>query len=145
MARTKVQLPDNFNFTAHIPIRITDINYGGHTGNDSILSILHEARVQFLKSFGYQEINMEGVGLIMSDVTIEFKNESFYGDTLSIQVTATHFERFSFDIYYKVDTQRGDKTLPVAYAKTGMVCFNYDARKIALIPEAAILKFQQGS
>lgn len=140
MARTKIQLPDNFNFTAIVPIRITDINYGGHTGNDSILSILHEARVQFLRAYGYEETNMAGVGLIMSDVVIDFKNESFYGDTLTIQVTATNFERFNFDIFYKVETKRGEKTLPVANAKTGMVCFNYDARKIALIPEGVAEK-----
>lgn len=142
MARTKIQLPANFHFTAIVPIRITDINYGGHTGNDSILSILHEARMQFLRAYGYEETNVGGVGLIMSDVVIDFKNESFYGDTLTIQVTATNFERFNFDIFYKVETKRGEKTLPVANAKTGMVCFNYDARKIALIPEGVAEKLQ---
>lgn len=143
MARTKLQLPDTFSFTTSIPVRITDINYGGHTGNDSILSILHEARVRFLNALGYQETDMGGVGLIMRDVSIEFKNESFYGDELTIAVTAAGIERISFDLFYKIETKRSEKTVPVAYAKTGMVCFNYTTRKIAAIPAEAAAKLQE--
>ena len=73
MARVKVELPGNFTFSAKIPVRITDINYGGHVGNDTILSILHEARVQYLKHYGYTELNFGGTGIIMSDVAIEFR------------------------------------------------------------------------
>ena len=78
-----------------IPIRITDLNYGGHVGNDTILSLLHGARVQFLAHHGFKELEAAGVGLIMSDVAIEFKNELFYGDTLIISVPHPIFqERF---------------------------------------------------
>ena len=66
MARIKIDLPEKFSFTTSIPVRITDINYGDHVGNDTILSLLHEARVQFLKTFGYKEMEFEGVGMIMS-------------------------------------------------------------------------------
>ena len=65
MPRIKIKLPEKFIFRTEIPIRITDINYGGHLGNDSLLSIIHEARVRFLKSLGYSESNVEGVGIIM--------------------------------------------------------------------------------
>ncbi len=67
MARVKIDVPDEFSYTTHIPVRITDLNYGGHVGNDTILSLIHEARIQFLGHYGYGELNMEGVGLIMSD------------------------------------------------------------------------------
>jgi hypothetical protein len=39
MARVKIDLPDKFIFKTEIPIRINDINYGGHLGNDAVLSI----------------------------------------------------------------------------------------------------------
>lgn len=71
MAKIKIELPNRFSFSTLIPVRITDINYGGHVGNDTVLSILHEARVQFLNHFGYQELNESGVGLIMKDVAID--------------------------------------------------------------------------
>jgi acyl-CoA thioesterase FadM len=89
MGRIKIDLPQRFSFIALIPIRVTDLNYGGHVGNDTVLSIIHEARLQFLKHHGYTELNFGGEGLIMSDVAIEFKREIFYGDIVKASVAVT--------------------------------------------------------
>jgi len=43
MTRIKIQLPASFLFAATIPIRITDINYGGHVGNDTVNSFINMA------------------------------------------------------------------------------------------------------
>jgi len=133
MARVKVDLPENFAFTAKIPVRITDINYGGHVGNDTILSILHEARVQYLKHYGYTELNCGGTGLIMSDVAIEFKNELFYEDTIIASVTATEFSKVAFEIYYKLEKSNNGVNTLIAAAKTGMVCYDYSNKKIVAV------------
>lgn len=135
MARIKLTLPSHFSFSTLIPIRITDLNYGNHVGNDSILSILHEARVQYLKSFDLAELHFAGVGLIMSDVGIEFKAEAFYGDVLKVYVTASEFSKIGFNLYYKL--VRGETEEIIALAKTGMLCFDYDKRKIVAVPEEA--------
>jgi acyl-CoA thioester hydrolase len=138
MARIKIDLPEQFSFSTSIPVRITDLNYGNHVGNDAVLSIIHEARMQFLKNFGYTELEFAGVGMIMRDVAIEFKNELFYGDIVIASVMATEFSKVGFDIYYKLEKASGDKNnLIVAAAKTGMVCFDYSRKKIVPIPEEA--------
>lgn len=133
MARIKIELPEHFHFSTKIPIRITDLNYGGHVGNDTILSLIHEARVQFLKSFDYEELNMEGVSLIMSDAGIEFKAELFYGDLVAAFVTAANFSGVGFDLFYKLIRNEAI----VATAKTAMICYNYDTRKVVRIPPGA--------
>ena len=51
MERIKLNLPEQFLFSTNIAVRITDINYGGHVGNDSFLSLIHEARQQFLNHY----------------------------------------------------------------------------------------------
>lgn len=137
MARISIELPTSFNFIATIPVRITDLNYGGHVGNDTILSIIHEARVQYLKSLGYSEKDLGGVGMIMSDVAINFKNELFYGDVISAAVGAMNVSRASFDLMYLL--KNGDRI--IAEAKTGMVCFDYDKRKVTALPEEVKKKF----
>ena len=137
MPRIKIDLPDSFSFSTTIPIRITDINYGGHVGNDTILSILHEARVQFLQHFGFQELNIGGMGLIMSDVTIEFKKELFYGDHLTVYVSAGEFSRATFGLYYKLEINSEQNSIVIAIAKTGMVCYDYTNKKIASLPQDA--------
>jgi YbgC/YbaW family acyl-CoA thioester hydrolase len=134
MARIKIDLPEHFSFTTVIPIRITDLNYGGHVGNDTVLSIIHEARVQFMQHHGYKELDMAGVALIMSDAAIEFKREIFYRDILKVSVAVSEFSRVGFDIFYKLEKQTDSKNINVAVAKTGMVCYNYELKKIAQMP-----------
>jgi acyl-CoA thioester hydrolase len=146
MARIKIDLPEKFSFTTSIPVRITDINYGGHVGNDAILSLIHEARMQFLKELGYTELEFGGVGLIMADAAIEFRNELFYGDIVIISIACAEFSKVSFDIYYKLektpDQIQDEKRILVATAKTGMVCYDYSKKRIAVIPEEARINLQ---
>jgi len=141
MARIRIDLPDNFFFTTSIPVRITDINYGGHLGNDAILSLIHEGRMQFLKQWDYSELDFGGVGLIMSDAGIEFRSELFYGETVIISVACGGFSRVSFEIYYKLEKAppgiTDENRIIVAAAKTGMVCYDYSNKRITAVPEEA--------
>jgi acyl-CoA thioester hydrolase len=134
MSRIRIDLPETFSFTTFISIRISDINYGGHVGNDNVLSIIHEARVQFLQKAGYNELNAAGTGLIMSDVGIEFKNEIFYGEALQVSVTTGEFSKVGFDIYYKLEKNNEGKKIVAVKAKTGMVCYDYKIKKIVAVP-----------
>ncbi|HEX4957410.1 MAG TPA: thioesterase family protein [Lacibacter sp.] len=131
MSRIKLQLPQHFPFSTMIPIRISDINYGNHVGNDAVLSLIHEARVQFLAAHGFSELNCAGVGLIMSDAGIEFKKEIFYGDVITAHVAAVGFSSIGFDLYYQLETNNKAAVL----AKTGMVCYDYEKKKLAQVPE----------
>jgi len=135
MPKTKIELPGHFTFTTDIPIRITDLNYGGHVGNDSVLSLLHEVRMQFLQHHGYTEMNLAGTGIIMADVAIEFRSEVFYGEILKASVAAAEFSRIGFDLYYKLEKETNDKWVTAAVARTGMVCYNYTQKKIVSVPK----------
>jgi acyl-CoA thioesterase FadM len=78
---------------------------------------------------------MAGVSLIMADVAIEFKNELFYEESLTASVAVSDIGRLAFDLYYKLEKETNGKTVLVAAAKTGMVCFDYKNRKVAAMPE----------
>ena len=141
MARIKIDLPGKFSFSTNIPIRITDINFGGHVGNDTILSIIHEARAKFFTHCGYTELDFGGVGTIMSDVAIEYKDQIYYGDVVFASVAVGEITKVAFDLFYKLEKKTVDgKHSTVAIAKTWMVCYDYDKKKVAAIPEAAIKK-----
>jgi acyl-CoA thioesterase FadM len=136
MARIKIDLPDQFPFTTEIPVRITDLNYGAHVGNDTILSLIHETRMQWLLNLGYtSELSIEGIGLIMADAGIEFKSELFYGEKIFASLAVTGLTKIGFDIYYKLEKGNSADRTVVALAKTGMLCFDYQKRKIASVPE----------
>lgn len=140
MARIKIQLPDHFNFSCSIPIRITDMNYGGHAGNDTILTIIHEARMQFLQSIGYTEMKFAGAGMIMTVAAIEFKSELFYGDTVIASVAAGEISKVGFELLYKLEKETNGKRMLVTIARTGMICYDYEKKKIIAIPDEAKMK-----
>ncbi|MFZ9387098.1 MAG: acyl-CoA thioesterase [Chitinophagaceae bacterium] len=142
MSRTRLQLPDAFAFTCTIPVRITDINYGGHAGNDTILSLIHEARMQYLRDLGFTELEFAGTGMIMTDVTIEFKAEVFYGDVILARVVCGECSRAGFELFYKLQKGPDDRLQDVAYARTGMICYDYDNKKVVSIPEKARQKLR---
>ena len=135
MARIKLTIPERRIFSASIPVRITDINYGNHLGNDAIISIMHEARMQWLSSGNYTELTIDGAALIQGDLAVEYKNESYYGDVLEVSLATDEIQKVSFEIFYEITTEREGKKLLIANAKTGMVCFNYELKKVVSIPE----------
>ena len=133
MARVKVALPDTFAFTTEIPVRVTDLNYGGHLGNNALLGLLHEVRIEFLRFLG-----LDGdfdpatkLGLIMVDAAVEYKGEAFHGDVLRVQMAGNDPSKYGFDVVYHVHNQAGQE---IARAKTGMLCFDYNTHKLRLLP-----------
>lgn len=139
MARIKIELPVNKIAEVNIPVRISDVNYGNHVGNDAFVSLIHEARMQWLKRHNFSELNFAGEALIMSDlaIAIEFKSESFYGDTIKAEIFAGAISRVSFELFYRLSTERDSKQILLAHAKTGMLTYNYKTKKPVSIPAYA--------
>jgi acyl-CoA thioester hydrolase len=142
MERIKIKFPEHFNFSTIIKIRITDLNVGGHVGNDTFLSLMHEARHEFLKHHGYEELSFEGNGLIMTDAAIEYKKELEQGDDVKIFVVADGFDKYGFDLFYKMEVITPAENILAAKAKTGMLCFDYTNKKLSSLPDSAKEKLQ---
>ena len=133
MARVKLQLPEKFLFSTDIPVRIGDINYGGHLGNDTVLALAHEARVQFLKQYGWAELNIEGKSTIMADAVIVYKSEAFQGDAMVVDVAVADLTTSGCDFFFRLTNKASDKE--VARVKTGIVFFDYQRHKVIEMPE----------
>lgn len=135
MARIQIDYPDAQTiFTHQVILRITDLNYGNHLAHDTLISLIHDARAQMFIAHGHREIDIEGVGIVVADLAICYRAEVFYPDTLCIEVAADELSRKGGDLIYRV-TKASDGAL-VALAKTGIVFFDYQARKAVNVPEA---------
>lgn len=132
MPRIKLELPATTLFECDLTVRITDINYGNHLANNALLGLLHEARLQWLRSLGFQsEIDIDGAGLILCDASVVFLHEAFYGDLLHIRLSVDEISKTRFELYYDV-THQGKS---IAKAKTGIASFSYIQRKIIGLPD----------
>ncbi|HQU38706.1 MAG: thioesterase family protein [Chitinophagales bacterium] len=135
MTRTTWSFPNPVHFTTQLEVRIGDINYGGHLGNDKVLSLAQEARVQMLRSMGYSELDVEGPGIIMNEAEIKYVKEAFAGDILTVDLHVGNFSAVGCSIYYNIRII--DKV--IAVVRTGIVFYDYNSRKVVRVPSV----FQQ--
>jgi len=140
MSRIRVNEPENFVFLTEIPVRISEINYGGHLGHDAILPITHEARVRFLNQLNYSEMDFGGCGIVLSGVVIEYINETFYGDTLIIKIALSGFHKNGLDLVYQLENK--NKDIPVARVLTSIIFFDYEIRKVVRTPDEVLKKLE---
>lgn len=87
--------------------------------------------MRFLKHLGYSNSDVEGNGIIMIDVAIQYKSEGFYSDELLVEITVKDFTGIGCDFVYRLTNKNSTKE--IAVAKTGMVFFDYE-KKAALVP-----------
>jgi len=134
MPRIKLIEQNKYPFSLNVTLQPRDINYGGHLGNDALISLLGSARVDMLHSLNMSEGDLgDGrTGIIMSDLVVSFKAEAYMFDELCIETNAGEFSRIGFRIFHRVTKKGGGL---IALAETGMTTFNYSTRKIAQVPD----------
>ena len=140
MPRATIELPDKSHFNTKISLRITDMNYGGHLGNDTVLSLLQEARIRLLNHYGFSEQDVGGYGIIMADAVIIYKAQAFYGDTLLIQITINDFSKRACDLIYRVSRESDNRE--IVRAKTRIAFFDYQENRTVSVPQAFYKLFE---
>lgn len=131
--RIKLEKPDQTLFSTQVKVRVSDLNYANHLSNDKLLVYAHQARVELFVHWGEHELNFGGVGIIMADAAIVFQSEGHLGDELRIDLGVKDISRVGFDLYYQLTNIKTGKE--VALIKTGIICYDYEKKKVVSIPE----------
>ncbi|WP_255989189.1 acyl-CoA thioesterase [Chitinolyticbacter albus] len=140
MPRLKLPPPPRADFTLQLTVRATDLNYGGHVGNDRLLAYLQEARIGFLTQFGLSELGgIDHPGIILADASVSFLGEAFLSQALAIDVCVSERTRSQFELHYGIRETEDGKA--IATAKTTCLFFDYHSRKIASAPSPAAARW----
>lgn len=140
MARLHLEFPEaQFYFTTQLTVRITDINSGKHLANDSMVSMISEARARFLYQFGIEEVSVNDVGIIVTDLATTYRKEAFARETLTFEVGLMDLNRYGGDIIFRITKLHNGEL--VALAKSGFVFYNFLAAKVTPMPEDFRLRF----
>jgi acyl-CoA thioesterase FadM len=119
---------------ATFEVRIGDINYGGHMGNDKALLLFHDARIRFLQKLGFTEKDIgEGKGIIMTEAHVYFKKEAFLHDKLYADVEVGTVERYTFELIYRIYRELDDQLILEGTSK--QLAFDYERRKVTSLPQ----------
>lgn len=115
-------------FKTDILVRVADISYGGHMGNDRFLALAQEARLRWLKTLGLDESC-----LILMDAKLTFLKEIFWGDTLTFELKIEEVSKCGMVLLYKVIEKKSQKI--ASEISTKIAFFDYAKKKIAKTPE----------
>lgn len=121
----------NANYRIDIPVRISDINYGGHLGHAELIKIIHQARLKFFSEFSLEEHDIGGTGIIVKSLSVDYRSESFFDDILHIAVFINKIDKAFCDFYYEV-TKENNK--PVATVMEKILFMNYKTRRLKRVP-----------
>lgn len=142
MARLTLDFPeDQYYYSTHLTVRVTDINGANHLGNDSMISMISEARARFLFDFGIEETQDDGVGIIVTDLATTYRAEAHARDQLLFEVGVMDFNKYGGDIIFRITRPRDRKL--IAMAKQGFVFFNYKTSQVVIMPEDFRGKFDR--
>jgi acyl-CoA thioester hydrolase len=132
MPKIKLKQQDAYEFEYPVTLQVYHINYGGHLGNDTVVSLLHEARVNLLKQLGLTELNLgDGkTGIIMADLAVNYLKEGFLFDQFIIFTHIDEISAASFRIFHKI--MKDD--IIIALAEIGIITFDYHEHAITEIP-----------
>jgi acyl-CoA thioester hydrolase len=139
---------------ASFEVRVGDINYGNHMGNDKALLVFHDARLQFLESLGFSEKNIGGPGIIMRDAHVSFRMEVYLHDVLTVDIGIENVSSSAFEMIYTVrrivggqqsavGSQRQDDGEVVFSGSTGLVAFDYEKKRPVRLPEEFLRKIER--
>lgn len=121
----------SYRFFMPYTVRVVDINYGGHVSNAAVLNFFQDARIAYLKQFGYSELDIGGCGIIMPEAHVRYLAEMFLGDELRIGVRISELRNSAFVMAYGIE--RGETV--TAQGTTNLVAYDYQDRKPRRLPE----------
>lgn len=132
MPRIQIDVPEHFAYSTEMTLYLSHINYGGHLDNALLLSLVSEARARFFMALGYTELNVDGVGIVVADAAVQYKSEAFHGEVMVVGMSAGDFGSKGCDLPWRMHEKFSQRE--VARGKTGIVFFDYAARKVAPVP-----------
>ena len=139
MPRLKLIALEDYPYQHHFQVRVTDLNYGKHLGNDALVGLIHSCRVKLLGDLGFSEEDIgDGAGLIMGDLAVSFQAEAFLNDELRIESAFAEIKGSSFRLHHRVSRD----SEAIALVEAGFVAFDYSKRKSTALPTAFKLKLE---
>ncbi|MGL4903193.1 MAG: thioesterase family protein [Cetobacterium sp.] len=127
-------------FAIDYKVTISDINYGGHMGNERALLLFQEVRINLFKILGGSEINLgENVGTIQKDAHVYYKGEVYLGEKLKVKIVGAELKKASINFLYEIENENNQIVIE---GTTLIVGFNYTLKKISKFPEELLTKLK---
>ncbi|BCO35286.1 acyl-CoA thioesterase [Mycobacterium heckeshornense] len=117
-------------FVAAVPVRWSDIDMYQHINHATMVTILEEARVPFLREpFG---ANITTVGLLIADVRVSYKGQLRLVDSpLQVTIWVKRLRAVDFTLGYEVrSVNAAPESKPAVIAETQLAAVHIDQQRL---------------
>lgn len=127
---------DEFAFVAHIPVRWSDMDAFGHINHARMVTLMEEARIQWLLSAGDEYTPLIKSAMIVH-VEIRYQSQLRHDDSpLQIGMWITTSRSVDFTIGYEIRSREADSTSkPACVARTQMAVVDVEAHTLRRLTE----------
>ncbi len=138
MERIKLEFPESaIVHRQPLSVRITDMNYGRHLGHDTLVSLLHEARIQAFGALGLSEWDMGGFPSVVADLAVQYQSEARWPDALVVETAIPAPAGKAIVVHHRVRHAEGGR--PVATARLNIVLIDPAQGRSVAIPDTVQL------
>lgn len=136
MARIKLKRQERYQFHHQLTVRVGDINYGGHLGNDAVVRLCNEARVQLMRQLGCSELDLGdgATGMVMTELAVNYLGEGFLFDEVTVHSRVDSVGYYGFRVHHLLEKETDDGAVPVALVQTALSAFDGASRQIGELP-----------
>ena len=122
-------------FITPVPVRWSDIDMYQHVNHGTMVTILEESRVPFLKDpFG---ADITTIGLLIADVRVTYKDQLRLADSpLQVTIWTKRLRAVDFTLGYEVRSVLADPdSKPAVIAESQLAAFHIDEQRLVrLLP-----------
>ena len=100
-----------FDFSVPVQVRFSETDMFGHVNNTVPITYFEFARIEYMKKLGLmQNWLADGDGLIpvVADMQVDYVQQVFFDETLTVHVKAAKVGNSSVDIHYWVTNEKGE-------------------------------------
>ncbi|MBM7074418.1 thioesterase family protein [Shewanella sp. 202IG2-18] len=116
-------------FTVDLAVRVADLNFGNHLGYNSLVSMLHHARLEYFSHFGINdELNVNGSTSFIKQLKVDYQGEAFLHDILHFNYRV--FETTRTICTFEAVITKNDDNAPVAHAFETMILVDNQTKKV---------------
>lgn len=123
---------EKYLFIEKYRVRVSDVNYGNHLDFSALVRMLGDVRGIFLKRNGYHDMDIGGVGVITTNLNVNYRKEAFFDDELIIGLNFNKISKLRVNLIFEVLDRKSK--LEVAQATMGLAFYDYHKKKPVPIP-----------
>ena len=120
----------SIGYVAPVPVRWSDIDMYQHINHATMVTILEEARVQFLREAF--EVDIRTIGLVIAEVTVTYKAQLLLTDSpLQVTIWTKRLRTVDFTLGYEVrSVHAAADSRPAVIAETQLAAVHIEERRL---------------